>query len=334
MFQLIREIPGRILKWSPLIQALGAVGVAFIGVTAYFIEIQIAQQERERTASERALALSDYFVNSQAVLTLKDTAADIYKAYSDVREKPKEHPHRDHMLMAVTNTLFGEKKDSNEVKSDAEADNSDGKAGKESSLANRPYLFRRYHGDPNIVGSDQVLESAVTNNIDRNELKRERLNKENMYRYFSRLFSELKRISNCGGYENFQFDDGRMHEIKERSYTIPLCDRITLRTLIMDEMSELFFAYRYVFYCDAFLHERYKREVRLFENMVGLYLLYDHSKLPNYSDVSWMVFLEDRDRERATEAGILSRDSQKFYILRLPHEAEYCDDYRKRLKPL
>ena len=297
---------------------------------AYFIQSEVVEQEQERAASERALALSDYFVESPAILALKNTAADIYRNYAGLRRKgaPPELPYRFTMVEAVTSALFGE------------LDGGSGKAasgdpakekGSPTSEAEQQSPPDAHSGDPHVAGSDRATDSPISGNT-----KYGNPGKENIHIHLTGLFSEVRRISNCGNYHNFHFDDGAVHE-KPRDAdndngSSPLCDRFTLRTLIMDEMSELFFAYRYVFYCDEYISKKHFRPIKLFEKIMRLFLLYDRSRSPNPADRNWIVFLEDRDRERAIDDGILPETSRKYYIIRLPYEAEYCENFRERVK--
>ena len=277
--RFIRPITGFLNSWSRSIQALATVIVVVIGGAAYFIDSEIAKQESERAASERALALSNYFVNSKSVLKLKDVATDIYKNYSDKRNSGEaEFPLRQMFAKAVKLAIYGSTTEDG-AKNTPSPSSSQG-SGKTEVSGRSP------------SGSDAEDKNRV-------------ILGEQMHMNFGRMFSEVKRISNCGRYEDLYFDMGLIQE-KIEDGDPPLCDRTTLRNLIMDELSDLFYAYRFVFYCDRFISTFYEDDVKLLEKMMGSFLLYDYSRHPNPDSGKFFVFLEDRDRERAVNRGILS----------------------------
>lgn len=296
-----RPITGLLNNWGRSIQVLTAVIVVVLGGAAYFIDNEIAEQERERAASERALALSNYFVNSKSVLKLKDVATDIYKNYSDNRNSGEaEFPLREMFAKAVKMATYG-------------STTEDGAKGTPPPSSSQ--------------GSGKTVVSGRSPSGSDDEDNNRVILGEHMHMDFGRLFSEIKRISNCGRYEDLYFDMGLVREgIVDGNP--PLCDRTTLQNLVMDELSELFFAYRFVFYCDRFISTFYEDDVKLFEKMMGSFLLDDYSRHPNPDSEKFFVFLEDRDRERAVDRGVLSQRTHNFYILRLSHDADYCDAFR------
>ncbi len=234
------------------------------------------------------------------------------------------------MVEAVTSVLFGESDGGSGKAANGEPAREKGGSTSEAGEQSPPDA---HSGDPHVAGSDRAPDSAIGENA-----KNGNPGKENIYIHLVGLFGEIKRISNCGNYHNFYFDDGVIHEKPRDIYndsgssSPPLCDRFTLRTLIMDEMSELFFAYRFMFYCDEHISKQYFKPIKLFEKMIGIFLLYEHSRHPNPADRNWMVFLDDRDRERAIDDGILRRKSREFYIIRLPYESKHCYHFRDRVK--
>ena len=297
-------------RWSRPIQALGAIGVVFIGAMAFVIQSEIAEQERERGESERALALSNFFVTSDAISQLKVTAAGIYDNYAKIKGLEPENPHRDNFAKAVERVITTSK---DEKQQPSPSDD-------KGQLSSRDAA-----GENTKRASDDLHSGGV-----KQDTGAETVGVHTIYVRFNRLFSEIRRVSNCGAYENFYFDEGIVKE-KKRVDSPALCDRTTLRALIMDELIELFFAYRYVFYCNRFFRNFHFDDIKLLENMVGLYLLHDYSRLPNPDDRKFLVFLEDRDRERAIEHGILSKKSRDYSILRLSVDAGYCNYFRNAL---
>ena len=170
---------------------------------AHLIQSDIAEQERERAASERALALSNYFIKSRDILELKNTAADIYKRRFVVKlkEETSENPHRFKMAKAVIDTIFGESRETPDEKSDKAPDEDEGQSsptGPSGTVENKQSPSESPSEESSSAGNDASPGGGASKSAESGNL-----NKGNIQRYMARLLGEIRRISNCGGYQYY-----------------------------------------------------------------------------------------------------------------------------------
>ena len=160
-----------------------------------------------------------------------------------------------------------------------------------------------------------MIESLIKATGDQDEI---------VHKNLALMLHDFASIAKCGGYETGFWKDGQI--LTDDSQ--PLCDRGTFRTLLFGPLSELFFTYRYFFYCDGNLRIPYWKTIRKFEVTIADYIHNDHKLThPDPEDKIW-VFLEDRDEERAINEGLM-RSSETFYILRLAEGGKDCAEFNK-----
>ena len=150
-----------------------------------------------------------------------------------------------------------------------------------------------------------------------------------IYEYLALLLNDIEPIAKCSKYEKSQWKNGRIEIQHETDDNQPLCDRETFRTLLFGPLSELFFSYRYFFYCDQSLRYTYDNTMKKFEVMIADYLYHDY-RLANPED-DYFVFLEDRDKELAVDDKLI-KSSDIFPILRLSQDSRYCTNFRNGFK--
>ena len=162
---------------------------------------------------------------------------------------------------------------------------------------------------------DSVIESVTDDN--------------QVYEHLALLLNDIDPIAKCSKYEKSQWKNGRIEIQDETDDDQPLCDRETFRTLLLGPLSEFFFSYRYFFYCDKNLRNIYSTTMRKFEIMIADYTFHDY-KIENPKD-DYFVFLEDRDKERAVDDGLIE-SSHNYPILRLSPDDTYCRRFRDGFK--
>ncbi len=133
------------------------------------------------------------------------------------------------------------------------------------------------------------------------------------------LLQDTDVIYKCGHFSEID------EEISGAILEEELCDRRTISVLLGSLMSELYFIFRSVMYCDNFLNHRYVGEnhdtkyvshVGRFERIVMDYIRRDfESRVINNNDKIWQVFRTTRERNEAIERGEIDQRDHNFVTI-------------------
>ena len=152
-----------------------------------------------------------------------------------------------------------------------------------------------------------------------------------IYKNLILLFNDIESVAKCSRYDvDIRSDDGRIDFVKRvTDDSQPICDHETFRTLLFGPLSELFFTYRYFFYCHDDVRISYWNTIRKFEIMIADFVYNDYISTNQGDEI--LIFLDDRDKERAIIERLMKSDETNYYTLRVPPGGVYCVDFREKL---
>ena len=153
---------------------------------------------------------------------------------------------------------------------------------------------------------------------------------EEVYRMLALALNDLNPIIRCVNFKRKFWNDGQFpakDEYAEKDGNDPpLCDRETFRTILLGPVSELFFSFRFFFYCENSLYMTYKPTLEDFEVMLADYIYHDtlamHPNTPSY------VFETDEEKDRVMKEHKIDKRMEELYpILRPKQDSKSCEAY-------
>ena len=194
-------------------------------------------------------------------------------------------------------------------------------------------IYSHYRSDKNLSTEDARLAfvNATLSSVSTTDEWRE------VFRRLALALNDIVPIFRCGKFRSEYWVDSKFPKKHEYSdldgADPPLCDRETFRTILFGPVSELFFSFRYFFYCENTLKDAYELTIKDLEVMIADYIYHDNEKKRRIPPEHNFVFLSDRDKEIAIQNGDVTLDLINRYrlpVVRLdPNRAE-CKHFSNR----
>ena len=149
--------------------------------------------------------------------------------------------------------------------------------------------------------------------------------RDQTYKNLALMLNDVPQIYKCGAFGEDDWNRDGTFSLKKNEWhdTSPLCDRETFHTLLLGPLSEVYFSFRFFFYCEQVLSSSYLETIKNFEVMVAEYTYRDFLA----RDEKRHVFREHRDKEAAIEDKLISRSTPTF-VMRLPVSDSSCEEFR------
>ena len=293
-------------KWGHSVQTVSAIAVVIIAVMAIIIERNIADV---RTETEKQIG--DERQQRQAELERQEEQRTLGDSRSAAIDRS----------IALYNYFMGSENTKKLMTHHVEI--------------NRVHSHNK--GNENLSANDAraTFVGAVLSIISTKE------EWEEVYRMLALTLNDVVPILRCGKlklayWENSQFPE--KHEYRNKDGTdLPLCDRETFRTILLGPVSELFFSFRYFFYCENTLSAAYRVTIQELEVTIADYVYHDNSETRRIPEKYNFVFRTDRDKEIAIGNGSITRaeiGSHALPTIRLAAISPACKQFTSGLKSM
>ena len=286
-------------KWGHVVQAIGAIAVVVVAVVAINIEGNIADVRTER--------------EEQLSTERQQRQAELERQEEQRRQEESRRAAIDRSIALYNYFMTSEntkKLMTNHV--DINRIHSHNKGKQTLSVNDARATF---------VGA--ILASIST--------KEER---EEVYRMLALALNDIVPVLRCGKFKDEYWIDSKFPEKYEYQQKdgddLPLCDRETFRTILLGPVSELFFSFRYFFYCEDTLRAAYLPTMTELEVMIADYVYHDNASTRRIPRNQNFVFREDRDKEIAIQSKAITKqlaDDHALPVIRLTADSDECQQF-------
>lgn len=288
-----------IQKWGHVVQAVGAIAVVVVAVVAINIERNIAdvRAEREKQRDEE----------------IRDREVELERQEEQRRREEARRAAIDRSIALYNYFMTSE----NTKKLMTHHVN-----------INRIHSHNKGENTLTTKGARATFVGAILESI---KTKDEH---EEVYRMLALSLNDIVPILRCGKFKDEYWTDSTFPEKHEYERLdgddLPLCDRETFRTILLGPVSELFFSFRYFFYCEDTLRAAYLPTMTELEVTIADYVYHDNASTRRIPRSENFVFREDRDKEIAIQSKAVTKkmlDDHALPVIRLRANSPECGQF-------
>ena len=285
-------------RWGYTVQTITGIAIVVVAVLTFVIQQGMEEerierekaQEEEKIASEKSQAERDAkYRREEARRAAIDRSIALYDYFMN-----SEH----------TRQLMETHVEVNKKRSAYESVNTTQK----KSFSDREVELSRH------AGVKAIIEATKGDRRDQT------------YKFLALLLNDVPQIYKCGafGEDDWNRDGTFSLDKDELRDTSPLCDRETFHTLLLGPLSEIYFSFRFFFYCEQVLGSPYWEIIKYFEVMVAEYTYRDFLARGEKRH----IFREYANKEAAQDDDLITGSTQTF-MMRLPKSDSACVEFRE-----